>query len=446
MNHKTYLALALPLIFSTITTPLLGAVDTAVVGHMPDSSYIAAVAVGTIIFNTMYWLFGFLRVSTSGFAAQAHGAMDKEGETLAITRPLLMAIIIGICLIALQWPISHLFMPLLSPDAQVQSLASEYVQIRFWGAPFALLNYVLLGWLMGMSMIKVSLLLQIFMNCLNIVLDLLFVFGFSWGVSGVAAATLLSEILAFFVGMVLVWRKLPLHTGQLSFSKIIDTSSLKRMMNVNKDLFIRTLCLLTVFNLFTAKGASFGTETLAANAILIQIHYIMAYFFDGFANASSILTGRAIGAKDRGLYQQTLRLSCQWALYSSFVIASIYFLFNDHILRLFTKMPEIIEIAHQYEIWIIVFPFAICFGIVLYGVFTGATEAAPIRNSMLLSLSVYLAGHYLIVPTAGNHGLWLSFILFSAGRSIFLALFVPLLTRKLFPKNLVNSEKHYTVY
>ncbi|CAM3591118.1 MATE family efflux transporter [Aeromicrobium ponti] len=434
MNHKAYLALAIPLIFSTITTPLLGAVDTAVVGQMQDPSYIAAVAVGTIIFNTMYWLFGFLRVSTSGFAAQAQGAKDAEGGMLAIARPFLIAVIAGTSLIALQLPIMQVFLPLLSPDHHVQSLADDYLQIRIWGAPFALLNYVILGWLMGMSMIKISLLLQVLMNLMNIVLDILFVFGFSWGVSGVAAATLLSEITAFAIGLAVVLKASPFKGTFPSFHKVIDPSSFKKMMKVNRDLFIRTVCLLTVFNLFTAKGASFGTETLAANAILLQIHYIMAYFYDGFANASSIMTGKAIGSKDKTLYQQTLKLSMQWAIYSSVMIASVYYLLNDYILRLFTNIPRIVETAQSYEIWIIVFPLTISFGIILYGVFTGATEAAPIRDSMLIALSIFLLVYFLVVPIAGNHGLWLSFLIFSAGRSVFLSMFVPRLTRKLFPE------------
>lgn len=440
MNHKAYLALAIPLILSTITTPLLGAVDTAVVGQMEDPSYLAAVAVGTIIFNTMYWLFGFLRVSTSGFAAQAHGAKDAEGGMLAIARPFLIAIIAGTVLIALQWPSMKVFLPVLSPDQHVQSLADDYLQIRIWGAPFALLNYVILGWLMGMSMIKISLFLQVLMNLMNIVLDILFVFGFSWGVSGVAAATLLSEITAFTIGLVIVWKASPFKGTFPSFHNVIDPSSFKKMMKVNRDLFIRTVCLLTVFNLFTSKGASFGTETLAANAILIQIHYVMAYFYDGFANASSIMTGKAIGSMDKSLYQQTLKLSMQWAIYSSIIIASVYYLLNDYILRLFTTIPRIIETAQSYEIWLIVFPLAASFGIVLFGVFTGATEAAPIRDSMLLALSIFLIVYFLVVPVAGNHGLWLSFIIFSAGRSVFLAIFVPRLTRKLFPGKMPASD------
>ncbi|KIL49300.1 MATE family efflux transporter [Jeotgalibacillus soli] len=433
MNHKAYLALAIPLIFSTITTPLLGAVDTAVVGQLPDPANIAAVAIGSMIFNTMYWMFGFLRVSTSGFAAQANGAKDETGGMLAITRPFLLAAFIGVSLVALQWPIAKWSLPLLSSDPQVQALAADYFSIRVWGAPFSLLNYVIVGWLIGMSMIKFSLFLQVLMNCINIALDILFVKGLSWGVSGVAAATLIAEGTAVIIGIIVVWRASPFKLRLPALKKIIDPSSFKKMMKVNRDLFIRTLCLLTVFNLFTAKGASFGTETLAANAILIQIHYIMAYFFDGFANTSSILTGRAIGSKDFVLYRKTLKLSFQWAALSSIIIAGTYYILSEQIIGLFTKIPGVIETVGVYEGWILLFPLAASFGIVFYGVFTGATEAEPVRNSMILALLVFVVSLFIIVPFAGNHGLWLAFILFSAGRSIFLVMFVPRLTRKLFP-------------
>ncbi|MBD1382182.1 MATE family efflux transporter [Metabacillus arenae] len=434
MNHKAYLGLAIPLTISTITTPLLGAVDTAVVGQLPDPSYIGAVAIGTIIFNTMYWLFGFLRVSTSGYAAQAQGANNEVQGIIALTRPSLIAAFVGVCLIILQWPILHGFLPLLSQDADVQTYASDYFGIRIWGAPFALLNYVILGWLMGMSMIKISLLLQVFMNCINITLDLLFVNVFSLGVSGVAAATLIAEAAAFIIGVIIVLKVSAFKLKFPSLKVIIDPVSFRKMMSVNRDLFIRTLCLLIVFNLFTGMGASFGTEILAANAILIQIHYIMAYFFDGFSNASSILTGKAIGSNDEKLYHKTLKLSIQWAVFSSIILSGSFHFFGDYFLLFFTKIPIVIELANTYGQWIVLFPLTASLGIVLYGVFTGATEAVPIRNSMVLALIVFVIAQFTLVPAIGNHGLWLAFIIFSFGRSIFLVMFVPSLTRKLFLK------------
>lgn len=434
MNHRTYLALAIPLIISTITTPLLGAVDTAVVGHLPDPAYIGGVAVGNIIFNTMYWLFGFLRVGTSGFAAQAEGAKNEIHAVLALARPFVIAAAVGITFVLLQEPIVRLSLTLMNPEAGVRAVAAEYFGIRIWGAPFTLMNYVILGWLMGMSRIKVSLMLQVLMNLVNIALALLFVGYFSWGAAGVATATLIAEITAFIAGLILIGKAAPFAVKRLPFKELFDPAQFRQMMSVNRDLFLRTVCLLTVFNLFTAKGASFGTEVLAANAVLIQIHYLMAYIFDGFSNASSILTGRAVGSKDERLYKKTIQLSCQWAILSSLFIAGIYYLCSEYMIRLFTHMPRIIDLADKYGIWIVLFPLSASFGIILYGIFTGATEAASIRNSMIMALAVYLIVQFVAVPRFHNHGLWLAFIGFSLGRSVFLSLYIPKLNRKLFGK------------
>lgn len=441
MNHRSYLALAIPLIISTLTTPLLGAVDTVVVGQLPDPAYIGAVAIGAIIYNTMYWLFGFLRVSTSGFAAQAHGANNHAQGILALSRPFLIAAVVGICIILLQRPIEYLSFTLIHPEPKVHALASDYFNIRIWGAPFTLMNYVILGWLMGMSRIKVSLMLQVCMNLLNIVLDLLFVYVFAWGVSGVAIATLLSEIAAFVLGILYIWRTSPYIFKVPPLKELVEIDSFKQMMSVNRDLFIRTLCLLTVFNLFTAKGASFGTEVLAANAVLIQIHYIMAYFFDGFANASSIMVGKAIGSRDEHLFKKVLTFSWQWGIISSVFLSCIYYLCKDFLILLFTRIPSVIDLINHYSIWITVYPLTASFGLMLYGVFTGATKGVPIRNSMIMALMVYLMAQFTLVPHYNNHGLWAAFLIFSLGRSLFLAIFIPKLIRTLFPQDSIEHVK-----
>ncbi len=425
MNHRTYLALAIPLTISTVTTPLLGAVDTAVVGHLPDPAYIGGVAIGTVIFNTLYWLFGFLRIGTSGFAAQANGANDHLLGTLALIRPLIIAVAVGIGFFLFQKPIEYIALQLLNPAEDVSALASDYFGIRIWGVPFTLINYVIMGWLIGMSRIKIAVLIQVFMNLLNIGLDVLFVFGFGWGVSGVAAATLLAEATGCLIGIWIVWRGTAYRFQLPSFKHVADGSSVKKMMAVNQDLFIRTICLLAVFNLFTYKSAAFGTEILAANAVLLQIHYIMAYFYDGLSNASSILSGRAIGSRDPGLFKKNLHLSFQWAFYSSLLLTFLYWLFSAQIFSFFTAIPEVIELGGIYGGWLLLFPLVSSFGIVLYGVFTGATETAPIRNSMLLSLGVFLLALWAGVPFLQNHGVWLAFILFSLGRSVFLILYLP---------------------
>ncbi|MFL0573813.1 MATE family efflux transporter [Bacillus megaterium] len=431
MNHRTYLTLAIPLTISTMTTPLLGAVDTAVVGQLSAPAYIAGVAVGTLIFNTLYWVFGFLRVSTSAFAAQANGASDPDQGVLALSRPFLLALIVGVLFILLQWPIEHTALLVISPDADVSRFAVEYFRIRIWGAPFTLMNYVILGWLMGMAKIRESLCLQILTNVLNMLLAILFVHVFSFDVQGVATATLIAEVTAFILGLFIILKVSPFKWKMPSIQALIDTNSTKRMFNVNKDLFIRTICLLVVINMFTAKGASFGTEFLAANAVLFQIHYIMAYFFDGFANASSILVGKAVGSNDKELFKKTLTLSRQWSIITAVIIASLYALFQKQVIGLFTNLPDVIELSLTYGVWLIIYPFVACFGLVLYGVFTGATEIVPVRNSMIYAMVIYIIIQITATPIWHNHGLWLAFIIYTIGRSGFLVMYTPRLNKKL---------------
>jgi MATE family multidrug resistance protein len=431
MNHRTYLTLAIPLTISTMTTPLLGAVDTAVVGQLSAPAYIAGVAVGTLIFNTLYWVFGFLRVSTSAFAAQANGASDPDQGVLALSRPFLLALIVGVLFILLQWPIEHTALLVISPDADVSRFAVEYFRIRIWGAPFTLMNYVILGWLMGMAKIRESLCLQILTNVLNMLLAILFVHVFSFDVQGVATATLIAEVTAFILGLFIILKVSPFKWKMPSIQALIDTNSTKRMFNVNKDLFIRTICLLVVINMFTAKGASFGTEFLAANAVLFQIHYIMAYFFDGFANASSILVGKAVGSNDKELFKKTLTLSRQWSIITAVIIASLYALFQKQVVGLFTNLPDVIELSLTYGVWLIIYPFVACFGLVLYGVFTGATEIVPVRNSMIYAMVIYIIIQITATPIWHNHGLWLAFIIYTIGRSGFLVMYTPRLNKKL---------------
>ncbi|WP_353047776.1 MATE family efflux transporter [Planococcus sp. ISL-109] len=320
-------------------------------------------------------------------------------------------------------------MTLFNPAADVEALALDYFHIRVWGVPVTFINYVILGWLMGMSRIKLAVTIQIAMNLLNIALDLLFVVVFSWGVAGVASATLIAEVSAMLLGVYFLVKRTQFTVKLLPAKQIFEAAALKKMVSVNQDLFIRTVCLLLVFNIFTYKSASFGTETLAANAVLIQIHYLMGYFFDGFSNASSILSGKAVGSKDSRLYKKTLALSSQWALMTAAFLTLAYWLFSEPVIRLFTGIPEVIDIATTYSVWLLLFPMATSIGIIFYGIFTGATDTAPVRKSMFLALLLFLTVYFLAVPVFGNHGLWLAFIAFSAGRSIFLSLYIPKLNR-----------------
>lgn len=433
LTHRIYLALAIPLIFSTVTTPLLGAVDTAVVGWLPDPAYIGGVAIASMIFNTMYWLFGFLRVSTSGFTAQADGARDSQAMKLALMRPFLVALLIGCLFILLQWPIKTIFFSIMNPDQAVLAAASDYFMVRIWGAPFVLMNYVILGWMMGRSLIKASFWLQVWMNVSNIILDIVFVKGFSFGIAGVAAATLISEISAFLIGLFIIRKSAGIRLRDIKEPRLFEAAPFLKMMAVNRDLMIRTVCLLAVFNAFTARGASFGTDVLAANAILIQVHYIMAYFFDGFANASSILTGRAVGADDKDMYKKTVSLSIQWSAAAAVLLTAAYFFLREPVIGLFTNLPQVLELADSYSAWLLLFPASGALGLVLYGVFTGASQAAPVRNSIAAALGIYLLIQWAGVPAFENHGLWLAFISFTLARSVFLVFYMPALGRRLFP-------------
>jgi multidrug resistance protein, MATE family len=321
----------------------------------------------------------------------------------------------------------------ITPSPDVYKFASDYFLIRIWGAPFVLMNYVVMGWLVGRSRVKMSLILPILMNLINIILAIMFVNVFEWGVSGVAVATLIAEITTFVLSILIIIKLLSKPFSFPSIREIMDPVPFKKMMVMNRDLMIRTLCLLVVFNLITAKGASYGTEILAANAVLIQIHYMMAYTFDGLANASSIYVGKAIGSNNEILYRKVLLISCQWAIFSAVLITGVYFLSKELIISLFTQTQSVIDLTSTYEPWVMLFPISASFGLVLYGVFTGATEAGPIRNSMFYSLIVFLIVLSISVPSLKNHGLWLAFILFSLGRSLFLAMYIPSLNRKIFP-------------
>ncbi|TWI54101.1 MATE family efflux transporter [Halalkalibacter nanhaiisediminis] len=429
LSHREYLVMAIPLIIAGISTPLLGAVDTAVVGRMPDPSAIGGVAIGALIFNTMYWLLGFLRVSTTGFTSQAQGSKDEKETILSFVRPIIIAIFFGLCFIILQQPILHLAFYLIGASEAVTELAETYFSIRIWGAPFTLVSYVMIGWLIGMGKVRLALATQLLMNILNIILDMIFVFGLGFGVAGVAYATLISEVSAVLFGAWIIYRTRKVAILNLKMDMLLETAPFMKMVKVNRDLFLRTVCLLAMTGIFTAKGASMGEVTLAANAVLLQIHYMMAYLFGGFANASSILVGRAIGAGDQSLYKRAFLLSAQWGFISAIVLACGIVLFGETIVSLFTSIMAVKETAFDLLVWMIIFPFVGFWGLQLEGIFSGATEAGFIRDSIVLSLIVFLLAIWLFVPSFHNQGVWLSFVLFSLSRSLFLWLFVPKLTR-----------------
>ncbi|RSL35005.1 MATE family efflux transporter [Salibacterium salarium] len=433
LTNKQYMALALPIIISQMTTPLLGAVDTAVVGQLPNPIYIGGVAVGTLIFNTLYWVLIFLRVSTSGFTSQAHGANSQDEILYSLLRPVFIAMVIGSLFILFQEPIKWAAFWIIQPSPEVIEQAALYYDIRIWGAPFTLMSYAILGWLIGSSYVKLTVYLQTGMNVINILLDVAFVTGFNMGVAGVAIASLMAEIGVTLVGIfILIKLKLinipSIHTLKNMFEKSVFI----KMIKVNRDLFIRSICLLTVYTLFTSKGAQMGEVELAANAILFQIHFIMAYCLGGFGNASSILIGRAIGANDGRLFSDTLKISAKWGVLSGIVLTFLLFICSSFIYPLFTSNEQVLQSIMQYQGWLLLFPIVGFWGIILNGVFTGATEAAQIRNSFIISMIIFIVLLYVLTPSLGNHGLWIAFTIFTLSRSLVLGSYLPKLSKRLF--------------
>ncbi len=429
VSHGRVWRLALPIMISNLTVPLLGAVDTAVVGHLPQAYYLGAVAVGAIIFNFIYWGFGFLKMGTTGLSAQAFGAGDGDEVRASMARAMLLAMLLGLLLIVGQVPIAWAAFALLDGSAEVERLAEQYLLIRIWGAPAALANYVLLGWFVGIQNTRAALLVNLVLNGLNIILDLVFVIGFGWGVAGVAAATLIAEYIAAGFALLIMLRHLRGLPGHFYRAKVLSTARLKKMFALNVNLFIRTFCVTLAFAIFTAQGARQGDDILAANAVLMTLLLIMAYGLDGFAHAAEALVGGFVGARDRAALRRTVILAGQWAFIFAAGYALIYGLAGHWIIRLFTSVPAVLALADEYLIWAVLAPLIGVWSFLFDGVFVGATRGSDMRNGMVISFLVYLAALAGLQPAFGNHGLWLALMIFFAARGITLAVRYPAVER-----------------
>ncbi len=427
--HARVWALAGPIILSNLSTPLVGAVDTAVVGHLPDAAYIGGVAVGAVIFNFLYWGFGFLRMATTGFTAQAFGAEDAAELRAALARPLLLAFALGALLIVLQAPIGWLAFVLFDASDRVEDLARSYYEIRIWSAPAALANYVILGWLLGTRRAGAVLLIQVVLNGINILLDLIFVLGLGWGVEGVAMASLLAELGAIVLGLAVVARTLAGIGGTWDWPRIAARARLAALLRANLDILIRTLCLIVAFAYFTARSATMGDVLLAGNAILLQMQGFMAYGLDGFAHAVEVLAGNALGARNRPAFREAVRVSTLWALGTAGAMTGLYLGLGAPIIALFTDIEAVRRAAEAYLPWVVVAPLVSVWSFQLDGVFIGTTRTRDMRNAMMLSLAIYLGACWILVPTLGNHGLWLALTILMIARAATLGWLYPRLEK-----------------
>ncbi|MEC7490285.1 MAG: MATE family efflux transporter [Pseudomonadota bacterium] len=414
-----------PIIISNITVPLLGAVDTAVMGHLPDAKYLGGVALGAMLFTFIYWGFGFLKMGTGGLTAQAFGAVDADEVRASLARALLIGVPAAFCLIALQVPIAWIAFSTVEATREVEVLAGDYFFVRIWGAPATLINFALLGWFIGIQNTRAVLWHQLTLNGMNIVLDLVFVVGLGMDVIGVAAATVIAEICAVAFGLWLVIFNLKKLGGSFVVSKILDGDKLRRTVALNMDIFIRTICLVSAFAYFTAQGATFGNVVLAANAVLLNFQTFMAHALDGFAHAAESLGGGAIGAKDNKSFRNVVRTTMFWGVVTAIGFSGVYFWAGPWIIGLLTGILSVREAATDYLLWSVAMPMIAVVPYILDGVFLGATRGRTMRNAMIASLVIYIASCFILVPFWGNHGLWASLTIFMVARGLTLGLRYP---------------------
>ncbi|UYG07440.1 MATE family efflux transporter [Halomonas sp. M4R1S46] len=409
-------ALAWPIILSNITVPLLGLVDTAVVGHLPDSRYLAAVTLGATLFGFLYWGFGFLRMGTTGLTSQAVGREDDEAVRTLLGQSLLLAGAIGVLLVLAGGPLVEFGLWLLDGSDQATALAADYARIRLLSAPAVLANYAILGWFLGQQNSRITLWLLVLTNGVNILLDLVFVVGLGMTSDGVAWATVIADYSALAFGLWLVSRQLGNLEGRFRRGRLCRLAAYRELFQVNANLFVRTLGLLFAMAFFTSRGAAQGDTVLAANAVLLQFIMLTSYGLDGFAHAAEALTGRSVGRRRWDEFAATVRSAARFSLATAGGAALAFALGGEWLIALLTGLPDVRNTAGHYLPWMVVMPLIAVWSYLLDGVFIGATAIREMRNSIFVGLAIYLPVWWL-TRGLGNHGLWLAFLVFTAVRS-----------------------------
>ena len=428
MNRRI-LGLALPNIVTNITVPLLGMVDMAIVGHL-SATHIGAITIGTSIFNLIYWNFGFLRMGTSGFTAQAYGAGRMDEAVKTLIRACAIALGIALTLIALQWPISLAVPVIFEGSDEVMQLALTYFFVRIWAAPATLGLYAVKGWFIGMQDSRTPMWIAIFLNCVNIAASLLFVIVLHWDIAGVALGTVLANYSGLALGIALLRKRLkqlnttpsPLSTDHLSLSTIKEAlrwADMRRFFKVNGDIFLRTVCLSAVFTFITAASGRISDEVLAVDALLLQFFTLFSYIMDGFAYAGEALVGRYIGARQGRNLRLAVRLLLLWGLALTALFTVLYALFSVQFLHIFTNAEDIIEAAGDYMGWVLAIPVCGFAAFLFDGIFVGATASRTMRNAMFVATAAFFSLYFGLKLSAGavseqtwNNILWLAFMVY----------------------------------
>lgn len=437
--NKRILGLALPNIITNITVPLLGMVDMAIVGRL-STDHIGAIAIGTQIFNLIYWNFGFLRMGTSGFTAQAYGANNLNEAIRILVRAVTIAVAIAFALILLQWPLSRLSLLIFQSSPHVVRLALAYFFVRIWAAPATLGLYAIKGWFIGMQNSRLPMWIAIFLNCVNIVCSLVFVLVLHWDIRGVALGTVIAQYSGLAVGLFFLGRELRRIRHHTDYSHAFRTllgdslqwREMKRFFKVNGDIFLRTVCLATVFTFITAASGRISPEILAVDALLMQFFTLFSYIMDGFAYAGESLVGRYIGARDGRSLHQAVRLLMMWGLILTIVFTGLYAVGGDLFLSIFSDKPEVISGAAPYLFWTLVIPVCGFAAFLFDGIFVGATASRTMRNSMFIASFFFFAVYFGIKQflvhngqlsqQSWNNTLWAAFMVYLVLRGILQAI------------------------
>jgi MATE family, multidrug efflux pump len=427
VTHARVFAIAAPAMVANLTTPLLGIVGTAAIGRLGEAPLLGGMAMSALVFDLIFWIFGFLRMGTVALTAQALGAGDRAEERAVFVRALIVALAIGTTLIILQGPLARIIYAAMGGSAAVTAAAQSYFFVRIWSAPFALGNYVVLGWLVGLARTGVALALQIAINVLNMAATMLLVLGLDFGITGAALAAMIAETAGFAGGLVLI----RLIGGGFMASGVLDRARLTRLFAINRDIMIRTAALIAAFFFFTARGARAGDTLLAANAVLHNFTLIGSFFLDGFATAAEQLCGRATGARDRAAFERAVRLILIWGFAFGAGTTALFIVAGAPLIDVMTTSKPVRVAARDFLLFAAGAPVA---GVLAYaydGIYIGATWARDMRNLMLIALAIYFAVWWVLQPL-GNAGLWLALLAFLLARGVLQALRYPALVRTTF--------------
>lgn len=415
--NKEILRLAIPNILSNISIPLLSTVDTALMGRLSEA-HIGAVGVGAMIFNFVYWNFGFLRMGTTGMTAQAYGRKDSLDIANNLGRSVLVALLLAGMIMILQVPFGEASFYLMNATGEQQILLEEYFYIRIWAAPASLALFAFFGWFFGMQNAVYPLILTILINVVNITLSYIFVWKMDMGVAGVAWGTVIAQYAGLLGAVILFLNKYTTYLQYLKRESILKVNELKQFFLINRDIFIRTVCLTFAFGFFYSQSSAEGEMILAVNVILMQFVNWMSYAVDGFAFASESLVGKYVGANDESQTRRAIRLSFIWGMFFAVTFSLTYWVYGIDLLFVFTDKTDVIEASIPFLFWMILFPILGTPCYIWDGIFIGMTASVAMRNCMLLALVVFFLSYFLL-RGYGNHGLWLVMIIFMVARAFF---------------------------